>query len=288
MKNFKTLTVFLFTLLIISCGSDDNDDGQGGNGNNEPLVGNYYPSTVDDQWVYSVENTNADDPTNDTSTTDLIKVASGTSSNYTLEANNGNSIASGSMNSFLVSGSLNRTDDKLLYTGTLELPDEFSDFSDLSIDLSNFSLYDLNAANGELSSETGSVVESLDLGGTIVPITITYAFNSTKLDNLNSLVVDGETYNDIIKSKLDLELSIVASIQILGTTQNVNVIDTQDVLVIESYFAKNIGLVQANAVQGYSLSPGFISLMNTLGVDIPFPDSVSIHNDQELDSYIVE
>jgi hypothetical protein len=281
MKNLRAITLLFLGLVLVSCSSDD--DG----GGTAPLSGDYFPSTMADLWIYNVTNRNVDDPAFDFDATDLLTVNSSTASGYTVEANSGASPATGSMNSFLVGGTLSKTDDMLLFTGDLELPGAFSGFSDETITLTNVALYDLNAENGELSNTPGTISQDLDINGSIFPLTINYSFTTSKLTTASTLTVDGTEYSDVIKGNLSLEVSVTAAIDILGTVTNVDVLNSQDILTIDYYFSKDVGLIKADAVQGYDVADTFVQILQSFGIPLDIPTTISITNNQDIDSFII-
>lgn len=286
MKNLKTLLLIGIASLFTACGSDDN-----GSGTIEPITGNYFPSSMDDLWIYNVENINDNDATLNYTGTDLLQVITSTNSNFTVQVNNGTSLAKGRMNTFLANGILSKTDDVLSYTGALGFPEVISEFSDATISLNNIALYDLNATNNqELSNTSGTDTEDLDLNGMIIPLTINYAITTTKLNILNNLTVDGVVYNNVTTSNLTLEMNITASIDLLGsgTPTDVSVFATQDVLSIDYSFAENIGLIKADADQGYVIDPSFVTLLELIpNFTFPLPTTATESNIQEIDSYVI-
>ncbi|WP_452222020.1 hypothetical protein [Lacinutrix salivirga] len=287
MKIFTNICLSFLALTCFACGSDD--DGTTPQPPQESATGIYFPSALNDLWIYNVESTDENNTDNNFSETDVITVSSETDNSFELQANNGTSPANGSMNAILVNGVLTSTDTTLLYNGALELPEELVDFIDQDITLNTILLYDLNAGvNSDLSSLSDTFSETLDLNGTSVPLIINYTFKTTKLGNLNALTVDGTVYDDVIKSKLTLEMDISITVSVLGISQTISLLDTQNVLATDYYFARDIGLIKADAVQGFQLSPAFLAFMEGVGATIPFPTSASVTNIQELDSYVVE
>ena len=282
MKNLKAITLLFLGLILLACSSDDNGDGT-----NAPLTGDYFPSAMTNLWIYNVQNRNADDSMFDFDATDLMTISSSTASSFTLEANSGTNPAAGSMNSFLVNGSLSKTDDMLLFSGDLELPVEFSGFSDETITLTDVALYSLNAENGELSNTSGTINQDLDLDGTVFPLTIDYTFITSKLSTGSTLTVDGTEYSDVIKGNLRLEIEVTASIEIFGTVNNIDVLNTQDILSIDYYFSQDIGLIKADAVQGYAVAQTFLDIIGPLGITLDIPTTISVTNNQEIDSFVI-
>lgn len=272
----------VLSLILASCSSSDNNDSS----NDEPLVGNYFPSVDTNIWTYDVDNTSTTNPDlNFTDAPDFVTVETSSGDTFTLEVNNGG-IPNGIMNGFLSNGTLLRSDSALSFTGNLELPGEFENFTSETIMLQNFELYNLNAANnGQLDEVTDIIVEDLDLNGTIVPLTVEYMISSQKISQMNSMSVNGQSYSNITRSRLTLNMNIFASIDLLGGNNptNYSIINDQDVLVIDNYFAENFGLIKSEAVYSYELEQQFIDLLELIPNDLDVPESMNVVNVQDLD-----
>lgn len=288
MKNLQVLFLSFFMITFLSsCSTNDDNDT---NNNNEPLVGNYFPSTTGDIWTYNVEGTNSNDANLNFSETDFVSVATSVASEFTLIANNNNSPATGTMNAILVNGTLNRDDSTLRFSGDLDLPDEFSDFSGTTISIEDILLYDLNASNNEILSEvSGSFNQDLDLQGSLLPLEITYTLTTEKVSNLNSLTVDGEVFTNINKTNLYISMKVVTSIDLLGLGNPVDydLLPTQDVLTIENYYAENVGLIKSEAYITYELDSGLLTVLEDLSIDIGIPANLTVENIQEIENYLI-
>jgi hypothetical protein len=283
MKNLHILLLtFVMSVFMSSCStSDDNDTN-----NNEPLVGNYFPSANTNIWTYDVDNTSTTNPDlNFTDAPDFVTIETSSGNTFTLEINNGG-ISNGIMNGFLGNGNLTRGDSTLSYTGNIELPGEFQNFTSETIMLQNFELYNLNAANNAVFGELGGViVEDLDLNGTIVPLTVEYLITSQKISQMNSMSVNGQSYSNVTRSRLTLNMNIFASIDLLGGSNpaDYSIISDQDVLVIDNYFAENFGLIKSEAVYSYELEQQFIDLLELIPNTVDVPESMNVVNIQDLD-----
>lgn len=283
MKVLKTITLFFLGLIIFACGSDDDANAPN---EPEPLTGDYFPNTSNNLWIYNVVNTNPDDVTFNFTEVESLTVSATSGNNYNLATNN--MPAFGTMNGFLINGTLTSTDETLIYNGELTTPDIISDLFDTTISLENILLYSLNAANNEvLTTKSGTITQDLDLNGTVVPLTINYSFSTKKLATSNSLAVDGETFTDVIKSNLSLNIDVTASIDLFGNQVTRTVLDPQDIMTIDYYFAKDIGLIKADATQGYEISADFITLLEGFSINLDIPTTVNTSNNQEIDSYIL-
>lgn len=279
----KSLFSILGLLIIVSCSSDDDSNMQ-----TDPISGNYFPSNADDTWVYNVENTSTSNPELEFTGTDLVTINSVNGNSYTIEVNNGTFPPNGTMNSILNSGTLTKTESTLEFDGELPLLNQLDIISNTDITLTDFVVYDLNAdSNSELISISNTISEDIDLEGTIIPITILYTITNTKKPNLNSLTVDGEVFNSVIQTEINLNLTVSATINILGNSTTQELLEAQDVLTITNYFAEDIGLIKSEANQSFQLNEDLINLLALGGISIDFPTNGSVDNVQEIDSYIL-
>lgn len=283
MKNLQILSFALIaTLLLASCSSDDDGD----NNSNEPIVGNYLPSIVDNLWTYDVDNESSTNPELDfVGETDFLKVGTSIGNSFTLVVNNGG-LANGTMNDILSSGTLTIGESTLSYSGDLELLDEFSALTDQNISLQNILLYDLNASNNEIMTQiSNTITEDLVINEDTVPLTIDYMITSSKTSTSNSMTINGESFSNVIKTKLVLSFDIYATIPVLG---NMAIIDNQEVIVIENYFAEEVGLIKSEAVQSYEMDANFVALLENTQTDLGIETSFHMINEQELDDYLIQ
>ncbi len=276
MKNLRLLPFTLFVILFFtSCSSEDDGD----NNNNELIAGNYFPSVIGNQWIYDVENINSEDSNLNYNENDFIQVDTETGNSYTLLANNNLSPAYGTMNSILVNGTLTRTDDMLKINSSIDIP--IDGFENFDFDFNNVTLYDLNASsNEEMSNVSGSVSNPYG-GGTL---TVNYVLTTTNIGNTNSMTVNGETYTNITRSNMNLEISIVLSISGL---QDLTILSSQDVISIDNYFAEDFGLIKSETDIMYEIDVVTLAALELLGIAIDFPTSLTVENVQELDSYLL-
>ena len=275
MKTKKIFYLFLITsLLITSCSSDDDSNNPG----EISQPGNYFPSSLNNYWIYDVMST--DNSINETTvSTDSLYVISETATTFTLDVND-NMMANGAMDSFLTNGILTPTENNLTLNGTLELPPEISDLVDFEINLSNVILYDTEATLGaELSSNSNTIEQ--DFNG--IPISINYELTTNALGFSESMTLNGETYSNVISSDLKLNLSVIATIDVSGFPIDIAILESQDVLSITNYYVQSIGLVRSESESSYEISDAF----QLTGIEIGVPVSGSTSNIQELFEYLV-
>ncbi|MGB6267884.1 MAG: hypothetical protein WBF67_02655 [Olleya sp.] len=278
MQTTKPLLFLAFSILLFNCSDDDSNASDSGEEQTQ-FVGDFLPLTLNNQWNYDVENT--DNDTNEvTLSEDVLVIESETATGFSLTVNQG-TIANGVMSGILTSGDLSLTETTLVSNGTIGLP---IDIIDLNIELNNALLYNTEASvNTELYSLSDTFTQ--DLQG--FPISINYTLTTTQLENIESMVVNDMTYNLVTSANISLELSISTEIliPIVNITQTFSILDQQSVLSVDSFYAKNIGLIKAEADSGFTLS----NQVQQLPIDLSMiPTSVSNTNTQELTSYILQ
>lgn len=278
MKFLKPTTLLLFCLLLWNCSEDDTSSEDTPN---ETFTGNFFPLTTNNEWRYEVNNTDNDTNTTETNE-DVLTVESESSNGFTLTANDG-TVAYGTMSNILTTGELTRTETTLATNGSLSLPIDGLDFS---IDFNNALLYDTQASlNTELSSQTDSFTQ--DLQG--FPITITYELTSTQLENLSNLSVLNTNYDTVTSANITLRLSVSTTVTVGGFTQTLSLIDMQDVMSVDAFYAKNVGLISADAQIGYTLNANTLALLELAGIELTnLPTSMSVTNTQELTTYTLQ
>lgn len=258
-----------------ACSSSDDDGG-------EPttITGDFFPLTVDNYWNYDVTTTN-----NETSevvtNSDFLFVDAQTGTSFTLKVNTDN-IANGSMNAILVSGPVSQTDSTLTMDGTLALPIEGFD---TTVSINDAVLYNLNASNNEvLSTFSGTVTETFEG----LPIEANYELQSKKINNTSSLTVNGTSYSNVEVTEITLNLTVTTAIEVLGTTTDISILDSQEVLKIRAYFGENVGLLKAESTINYEVNAATLATFETLGIEVGLPTEASATNVQELDDYVVD
>lgn len=273
MKKLKFITLLFITILFLTACSKDNDE-------NVTITGDYFPSALNNYWNYDVKST--DNGTKIAAQSqDFISVDSGTSTNFKLDANNGNT-ANGVMSTILTNGQLIRTGSELLINGKLEIP--IAGFETLSIPLVNAVLYDLNANNGStLSSFEGELTQVLNG----LPFTLVYKLSFNKGQNQNSLKVKTVTYNKVTSTNIKLNLTIKTEITINTIVKELTVLNAQDLLSVKAYYGENVGLLLADAVVNFELDADAVSVLKLAGVELNAPVKQSITSKEELSSYKV-
>ena len=256
----KKLTYLFVALFIISCSSSDDDS-------NISIPDNYFPLAEHSYWTY-------DNESNIGATRDSLYVAG-------IEETNGvNNTVFGAQQpvvgfmTTLFSQSLVRgTETQLIINGEIGAP-PIEGFPDISIPLEDVLLYNTEADNGTLLSEASGEIEQ-DLDG--IPIIISYSVSTVQGEMFNSF----EGYNDVISSKIIVNLSIVAEIEILpGVVLPIPILAAQDIMTVTNYYANTIGLISSENFIEYELQD-----LSEYGIEFPFPSEDSRTATQDIDTY---
>ena len=278
----RHLYLFLGLFIFFNCSSEDNESET-----TYPVLtaSDFSPNSEGSYWMYNVDSASADLPEMDFSSIDSLYIVSTSNAAYTLEANNGIG-ADGSMNSILTSGSLSTTDTTLIYSGALDLPIDI--VVDQALEISDLILIDLEADNGSvLSAIEGAFTETIDIQGSMIPINVNFELFSAKEDLYDSKIVNGVSYTNVYEGTLNFNLSVTGTITIFGFGQNINIIESQNILSIRYYYGANLGLLRAESEQGFELAPEVIALIDQTSGGNEFPSSATVTGVEALINYVI-
>ena len=276
----RHLYLFLGLFIFLNCSSEDNESET-----TDPVLtaSDFSPNSEGSYWIYNVDSTSDDLPEMDFTSNDSLYIVSTSNAAYTLDANNGMG-ADGSINSILTSGSLSTTDTTLTYSGALDLPIDI--VVDQALEISDLILIDLEADNGTvLSTIEGAFTETIDIQGSMIPINVNFELFSAKEDLYDSKIVNGVSYTNVYEGTLNFNLSVTGTITIFGFGQNINIIESQNILSIRYYYGANIGLLRAESEQGFELAPEVIALIDQTGGGNEFPSSATVTGVEALINY---
>ena len=276
----RHLYLFLGLFIFFNCSSEDNESET-----TDPVLtaSDFSPNSEGSYWIYNVDSTSDDLPEMDFTSNDSLYIVSTSNAAYTLDANNGMG-AEGSINSILTSGSLSTTDTTLTYSGALDLPIDI--VVDQALEISDLILIDLEADNGSvLSTIEGAFTETIDIQGSMIPINVNFELFSAKEDLYDSKIVNGVSYTNVYEGTLNFNLSVTGTITIFGFGQNINIIESQNILSIRYYYGANIGLLRAESEQGFELAPEVIALIDQTGGGNEFPSSATVTGVEALINY---
>ena len=276
---FLIVTVFAF-----SCSNESVDSSLAENN-----VSDFFPNNTNSYWKYVVDSNSEDLPDMNFVALDSVYVAESSDNSMSLAANNDAS-ANGSMNRILTSGNLYKTVNTLALDGIIDLTENLADlgFAD-SFTLTGLTLYDLEASNESIMfTETGTSSNSIPIQDTEVPVDVNFEIQTKKLNFHDSKIINQINYNNVFEGELTLSLGISATISLLGFPQTVSFLDTQDILSIRYYFAESIGMVNAEASQGFALSDELTTLLTLANIPLEIPSSINISSSEVLSDYALE
>lgn len=276
---FLIVTVFAF-----SCSNESVDSSVADNN-----ASDFFPNNANGYWKYVVDSNSEDLPDMNFAALDSVYVAESSGNSISLAANNDAS-ANGRMNMILTSGNLYKTNNTLELDGSLDLSENFSALGLAeNFSLTNLTLYDLEASNESIMfTESGTFSNSIPIQDTEVPVDINFEIQTKKLNFYDSKIINQINYNNVFEGELTLSLEINATISLLGFPQTVSFLDPQDILSVRYYFAESIGMVNAQASQGFTLSDEFLNLLNLANIPLEITPSFNNSSSEVLSDYVLE
>ena len=248
MKNLSKLFTICLFAGFISCSSDDDGSSTPSNTFSIPLnSGNY--------WTYDVEDTNG------MSGRDSLFVGNDTviNSKTYKKMKVRNNMAMGFYSSSLRNNGVRKENNKMYLSGDLSLAAAETLPINLDVTLSDFIIFDANAAaNAELSYKSGVIQETFNA----IPLTINYTLKSVAKESLASYTSNGTTYNNVKKMSVVLNLSVSATFS--GIPLPITVLQPQDVVVSTLYIADGVGMVYGNTVTTYNIDT---TIADQLGIE---------------------
>ncbi|EAS19192.1 chorismate synthase [Nonlabens mediterrranea] len=257
----KFILLCVVSVSILSC--TESDDTSRSNDNFS-----YLPLTVNNSWTYDVA-------TGTDVSSDELTVSSVTGSSYSLISNP--AVPAGLMTGVLSSGELTAANGQLIGNGTIGF--DFQGVGDFSIDIVDGVLYDQNANNNEeLYTTSGTFTETVDG----YDLDINYVASTIQLADQSSMTVPAGTFTDLLHSQLVINVSITTDIAIGPISQTITLLAAQDVMVVDNYWAQDVGLVKSDNQLDYMLED-----FSALPVSLPVPQSASVLTTQDLTLYTV-
>lgn len=263
--------IFLLSVFVASFYACSDNEDNTANNNSETV---YLPMNLGDYWVYDII---SEQMTNE----DSIFVAS----ENVINSNTYKTFGTrdpfyGFYASAMKNNSIRKDGSKLLLSGALNSA-ALGDFLDIPISLTDFVFFNEDAAENQvLDTETGSVNQTIQ----DLPITITYTLKSTSMGNLTTFAApNGETYNNVQKIKVSLELKV--DTMIAGIPIPISILATQEVVSSTLYLAQNIGVVHTNTQYQYELNQSFFNNPLIPAPDLGVPTSASFTVTENLTSY---
>lgn len=276
MKIKFILASLFFSTLFVSC-SNSNEDGVDAT---DSIPTTFTSLATNTFWNYNVSSTYNG---NVTSSKDSLHVGSDISLNsltykkMLAEGIDPVGTASGFYSSMLNNNGLRVDGSRLRLSGTVNLPTLVSD--PIALNLNDFIIFKENAASGtQLSTVSGSFTQTVQT----YPLNFDYTFKSVADGSLSTYIVNGQTYTDIKKTKLILNLTVTYPTTLGGIPTSLTVLPSQDVIVSTQYYSKNIGVIYTKTDIQYNMNPAVVSALN---LPSTIPTSGTINQEEFIDTY---
>jgi len=276
MKIKFILASLFFSTLFVSC-SNSNEDSVDASDNIPTTFTSLATNTF---WNYNVSSTYNG---NVTSSKDSLHVGTDISLNsltykkMLAEGIDPVGTASGFYSSMLNNNGLRVDGPRLRLSGTVTLPTLVSD--PITLNLNDFIIFIENAASGtQLSTVSGSFTQTVQT----YPLNFDYTFKSVADGSLSTYVVGGQTYTDIKKTKLILNLTVTYPTTLGGIPTSLTVLPSQDVIVSTQYYSKNVGVIYTKTDIQYNMNPAVVSALN---LPSTIPTSGTVNQEEFIDNY---
>lgn len=243
MKNKFYLLTVAFSVLFISCSSDDS------NGDSGPTPDTNFsiPLSNGKYWTYDVVAQAGNSRDSLYISGDSI-IGSNTYKRFEVK----NDIATGFYSSSLRNNGVRESDNKLLLTGDLSLASGQQLPIDLDVSLIDFIIFKKGATLDELlSTKTGTIQQTVQG----FPLTINYSLKSKGGESIpNYTSPNGDIYTNVRTSKILLNASITTVQDFNGFPVTITILSDQQILASTQYIANNIGVVYTNTVTTYTIN----------------------------------
>ncbi len=265
---FKLLIAVALLTILASCTTDTSIS-------TEPET-NYLPLAIGDYWTYNVT-------TNAQTLRDSLYISNDTTINSKIYKKfKTKNLPVGFFSNSLNNNGLRKEGSSLLLTGSLAL--DFGVGVAINLNVNDFVIFNEMATNNQqLGSVTGTINQTVQN----YPLVIDYTLKSIAMETLPTYTSNsnGHIYTDVkrVKTILNAKITTTTTVVILGIPTPIvaTILSSQDVVISNQYYAKNIGMVHTNTAINYQL--------NTLpgGATLPIPSSGSQTQDEFLDVYNV-
>ena len=230
---FKLLIAIAFLTILTSCSTDT-------------LTGatetNYLPLANGNFWTYNVT-------TNAQTLRDSLYISNDTTINTKIYKKFKTKNAPvGFFSNSLNKNGLRKEGSSLLLTGTLAL--DFGVGVPINLSVTEFVIFNETATNNQqLGTVTGTINQTV---GTY-PLVIDYTLKSIAIETLPTYSSNGQVYTDVkrVKTILNAKITTTVTVQGFPIPITATILDSQDVVVSNQYYAKNIGMVHTNTLINY-------------------------------------
>lgn len=258
---FFCLTVL--SLLMIGCSDDDAI----AEATATPSTDSYFALQLGNSWQYEVQ---SDDMP---PAQDMLEVTADADAPAGFSNLDSNLPANGFMTTLLATGYVKDELSILRYTGTLEFALDPS--NPIQIAIQDGIVYNAEAAAGTILTSVSQSF-SQDLDG--IPITLDIVASTRQIGRVENYTVGDFTFDSAVQSAVIINATISA--EFLGV--QVPLLPSQDILIAENTYAKDVGLVQSSVTFSYE----FLDLSD-FGIDLPVPPSDTRLSNQTLSDFQV-
>lgn len=244
-----SLLILVSSLFFMSCSSDDEviQTPIPTEGNDIPTV--YHPIKIANFWNYDTEKIPVE-PTGTTVTgEDKLLVDSDVVLNtFNYKKMKTEVAPTGFYGSMLNNNNLRIDGSSLKLTGEITVNLDAS--LPLTFNVNDFVIFKENGVANEVLSQTSPA--SFE-NTTLIPgatLTFTYSLKSTYIEDIASMTVPAGTFANVKKTRIEVNLQVFLGEVGTGGT----ILLPQNVIVSDQYYAKNIGVIQANTIVKYNLA----------------------------------
>ena len=276
------LIAISFCCFLLNCENEPLESSTNTN-NNPGASDNFVPSNG--YWVYDVNSTSEFDSEMNFTATDSVYLAEEFEDYFSLSVND-DGLANGSMNMILTNGNLYNSPRKLVYDGSITLPENLANLGLDNFILNNITLVDLDAENEAfMYFQDETITNTFDIQDIELPIDLSYEIYTSKTNYYDTMNINGDEYLNVFEGKFIFSLSVTGTFTLFGFPQTVSILEPQNIITTSYYYAESIGLVRAESEQGFELSSELSSILGLLGVEIEIPTSFSIQNVEQLTEF---
>lgn len=277
-----SLLILVSSLFFFSCSSDDEvvQTPIPTEGNNIPTI--YHPIKIANYWNYETQNIAVlPTPAAAVIAADKLLVDSDVVLNtFTYKKMKTEVAPTGFYGSMLNNNNLRIDGSSLKLTGEITVNLDAS--LPLTFNVNDFVIFKENGVANEVLSQTSPASFTDETLIESIPLTFTYSIKSTCMGDVTPMLVKGVTYNDVKKTRIEIELKIITLISGVEAI----ILQSQPVIVSDQFYAKNIGVIQANTVVKYAVDTTYPFLVQAVtNAGIP-PNGEQQINDY-LSSYLI-
>ena len=263
MKFFTRLSLLVLVVSIVACGSDDDN----GNTNNA----NYFPLDEGAAWTY-------DNTAELGDSRDSLYYVNDQQLNGNTYANlDAEQPANAFMTTILSENLLRTSGSALIVNGDLGTV-VLEGFPEINVPLDDVRLFDGDASVGD---ELAIVTDEFTQDFMGFPFVVTFSVRSVQGETLPSYTAGGTPYDNVIASQIIVNAQVVANIDLAGTTIEVPILVSQDVITATNYYAEDVGLIFSDVELNYQLED-----LSGVGIEFPFPTEANQTSTQTLDTFV--